>query len=170
MAVRSATKMKLAFLVSMRVAASAWIAVSSAGCSQSRKQSSGSVESLPVAEASPAPSPVSASAPIPGTLYTSQSPAPEGYVYVEELPEAIRRVPPEYPEEARKVKAEGTVQVQALVGTDGFVHEVKILSSPSPSLSPAAGDAVRKWVFKPATAYGKPVAVWVTVPVRFSLR
>jgi outer membrane biosynthesis protein TonB len=29
---------------------------------------------------------------------------------------------------------------------------------------------VRKWTFKPARASGAPVAVWVAVPVRFSLR
>src|SRR5262245_50595219 len=116
MAVRSAIELKLAFLMSMRMAASVWLAVSSAGCSQSRKQSSGSVESPPVAEASPVPSSVSSSAPTP--LYTNQSPAPEGYVYVEELPEAITKVPPEYPAEARKAKAQGVVQIQALVDKD----------------------------------------------------
>jgi len=168
MAARWATDMRLAFRRWLVVVAGAWLAVSSAGCSQSRGQGSGSVESPPVAEASPPPAPVSAHTPTP-ILHTSQSPAPEGYVNVEELPEAITRVPPEYPEEARKAKAEGTVQVQALVGADGLVQQVKILSSPSPLLNPAASDAVRKWVFKPAMAHGKPVAVWVTIPVRFTL-
>jgi len=81
----------------------------------------------------------------------------------------MTKVPPEYPAEARDAKAEGLVQTQALVGEDGLVKDVRILSTPSPLLAPAAANAVRKWVFKPAMAHGKPVAVWVTVPVRFSL-
>jgi len=92
-----------------------------------------------------------------------------GNVFVEELPEAITKVPPQYPDEAREAKAQGMVQTQALVGEDGLVQDVRILSSPSPLLNPAAANAVRKWVFKPAMAFGKPVAVWVTIPVRFTL-
>ncbi len=93
-------------------------------------------------------------------------PAPGDYVYVEELPEAITKVPPVYPDAARAAGVKGTVLVQALVGKDGRVAEAKIVKS-IPELDEAAVNAVRQWVFKPALSGGKPVAVWVAVPVRF---
>jgi protein TonB len=91
------------------------------------------------------------------------------FVYVEELPEAVTRVPPEYPDIARQSGIEGTVQLQALVGKDGRVKDVKVVKG-IPVLDEAAVSAVRQWVFKPALTNNKPVAVWVAVPVRFSLR
>jgi protein TonB len=91
------------------------------------------------------------------------------FVYVEELPEAITRVPPEYPDIARQSGIEGTVLVQALVGKDGKVKDTKVVKS-IPVLDDAALSAVKQWVFKPALTNNKPVAVWVAVPVRFTLR
>jgi protein TonB len=90
------------------------------------------------------------------------------YVYVEELPEAITKVPPNYPDLAREANVDGTVMVQALVGKDGKVKDTKVVKS-IPMLDQAATEAVRQWVFKPALSNNKPVAVWVAVPVRFSL-
>jgi protein TonB len=90
------------------------------------------------------------------------------YVYVEELPEAVTRVPPVYPDIAREAGVDGTVQVQALVGKDGHVKDVRVMKS-IPMLDAAATSAVKQWVFKPALSNNKPVAVWVAVPVKFSL-
>jgi TonB family protein len=95
-------------------------------------------------------------------------PAIGEYVYVEELPELITRVDPEFPKVAGRI-AEGTVLVQALVGEDGHVRDIKVVKSiPVPDDSVLR--AVRQWVFKPAMAHGRPVAVWVAVPVRYTLR
>ena len=90
------------------------------------------------------------------------------YVYVEELPEAISKAQPEYPDIARQSNMEGTVVVQALVGKDGRVKDTKVVKS-VPVLDDAAVAAVKRWVFKPALSNNKPVAVWVAVPVKFSL-
>lgn len=90
------------------------------------------------------------------------------YVYVEELPEAVTRVPPTYPDLAREAGVDGTVMVQALVGKDGKVKDVRVVKS-IPMLDESAKAAVRQWVFKPALSNNKPVAVWVGVPVKFSL-
>jgi protein TonB len=90
------------------------------------------------------------------------------YVYVEELPEAITKVPPSYPDLAREANVDGTVMVQALVGKDGKVKDTKVVKS-IPMLNDAALAAVKQWVFKPALSNNKPVAVWVAVPVKFSL-
>ena len=90
------------------------------------------------------------------------------YVYVEELPEAITKVPPTYPDIAREAGVDGQVVVQALVGKDGKVKDTRVVKS-IPMLDAAAEAAVKQWVFKPALSNNKPVAVWVAVPVRFSL-
>ena len=91
------------------------------------------------------------------------------YVYVEELPEAITKVTPDYPDIAREAGVDGVVLVQALVGKDGKVKDVRVVK-PIPMLNDAAIAAVKQWVFKPALSNNKPVAVWVAVPVRFSLQ
>jgi periplasmic protein TonB len=90
------------------------------------------------------------------------------YVYVEELPEAVTKVQPEYPEMARSANVDGTVMVQALVGKDGKVKDAKVVKG-IPMLDAAALAAVKQWVFKPALSNNKPVAVWVAVPVKFTL-
>jgi protein TonB len=95
-------------------------------------------------------------------------PAYGEYVYVEELPEAITKISPEYPDIARQSNMEGTVIVQALVGKDGRVKDTKVVKS-VPVLDDSAVAAVKRWVFKPALSNNKPVAVWVAVPVKFSL-
>jgi len=90
------------------------------------------------------------------------------YPYVEVLPEAIERVPPAYPPAAREARIEGTVLVQAHVSEQGTVDDVRVTKS-IPGLDAAAIACLRQWRFKPATSEGKPIAVWVTVPVKFAL-
>jgi len=90
------------------------------------------------------------------------------YVYVEELPEVVTKTQPVYPDLARDAGVDGTVLVQALVGKDGKVKDAKVTKS-IPMLDAAALAAVKQWVFKPALSNNKPVAVWVAVPVRFTL-
>src|SRR5688572_23921361 len=97
----------------------------------------------------------------------TDTPAFGEYVYVEELPEAMTKVAPEYPDWARKAGTAGTVVVQALVGKDGLVKGTKVVHS-IPALDDYAVRAVKQWRFKPARAKGEPVEVWVAIPVRFS--
>jgi protein TonB len=96
-------------------------------------------------------------------------PAYGTYVHIDELPEAITKVAPAYPDEAREQGTEGMAIVQALVGRDGLVVDARVVQ-PSPPFDEAALAAVREWTFKPARSNGKPVAVWVAVPVKFTLR
>ena len=90
------------------------------------------------------------------------------FVYVEELPDAVEKVPPDYPHWAREKGIDGTVLVQALVGRDGLVKDVRIMRS-IPALDDYALAAVKQWRFKPARTKGEPVAVWVGIPVKFTL-
>ena len=99
-------------------------------------------------------------------------------VYVEQWPSVVTRVPPLYPIRSQQESASGKVIVQALVGRDGRVHETKVTKTSVERVSPeaiaeleaAAVWAVRQWRFEPASAAFKPVAVWVEIPVTFSLQ
>jgi TonB family protein len=61
------------------------------------------------------------------------------------------RVPPVYPEIARRMKISGVVIVDATVAPDGKVSDTKAVSG-NRALCPAAEEAVRKWRFVPADA------------------
>jgi len=60
------------------------------------------------------------------------------------------------------------VIVQALVGVDGRVRETRVVRRVA-GLDDAAVAAVVQWMFKPTLANGKPVSVWIAVPLRFGL-
>jgi len=105
-----------------------------------------------------------------GVLNPADSlPAFGEYVYVESLPELVSKVPPDYPMWAREQGVSGTVEVMALVGRDGTVKDTRITRS-IPQLDDYARGAVKQWRFKPALNKGKPVAVWVAIPVKFTLK
>jgi len=91
------------------------------------------------------------------------------YVFVEVLPEAIEKVQPVYPDYAHRQGITGVVMVQAQVRRDGTVGDVCIVKS-IPPLDEAAAACVKRWRFKPAMANGHPVAVWIGVPVHFTLQ
>jgi TonB family protein len=91
------------------------------------------------------------------------------YPYIDRLPVVRAKAPPSYPREARAAGVQGTVIVQALVDKEGRVRETLVIRS-IPPLDRAAIECVRGWTFEPARADGKPVAVWVAVPIKFALR
>lgn len=89
-----------------------------------------------------------------------------GYSYIQDLPEVVTRVEPEWPDVEHARGSEATVLLRVLVCRDGRVHDVRVLRS-VPLLDEAAAAAVRQWVFKPARENGRPIACWVAVPIRF---
>jgi TonB family protein len=91
------------------------------------------------------------------------------FVYVNRLPEAIDRKAPKYPNEAIENNVEGVVFVVVLVGADGNVQDAYIGDGPAP-LFDSALEAVWQWKFRPAGVNGKDTAVWVMVPVTYTLR
>jgi TonB family protein len=70
----------------------------------------------------------------------------------------IERVQSQYPRAARQKKVEGEVMVSAVVGANGRVQEVTVISGP-PELHDAAVDAMKKWRFKPFQLDGRAVEV-----------
>src|SRR5437016_1040413 len=84
-------------------------------------------------------------------------------------PRALYAPDPEYSEEARKAKYQGTVVLWVIVGADGRPHEVRIQRSVGMGLDEKATQAVRLWRFEPARRDGEPVAVQINVEVNFRL-
>ena len=84
-------------------------------------------------------------------------------------PQRITDVAPVYPPVARAAHVEGIVILEAVIGEDGGVRDVRVLRS-RPLLDAAAIDAVRQWRFTPTLLNGQPVPVVMTVTVAFKLR
>jgi protein TonB len=76
---------------------------------------------------------------------------------------------PEYSEEARKAKFQGTVRLALIVDEHGNPAQIRIITPLGLGLDQKAIEAVHKWKFKPATKDGKPVAVQASVEVNFRL-
>ena len=99
-------------------------------------------------------------------------PKMDEFVAVEKEPEIISAPPPEYPEMARNAGVRGQVIVSFLVNKKGDVTQVKVIKASPPGLGfeDKATAAVKGWKFKPAINNGQPVAIWVTQPIRFTLK
>ena len=85
-------------------------------------------------------------------------------------PVEISRVKPQYPEAARKARMQGVVILEAIITKDGSVSDVRVLRGINPLLDNAAMRAVQQWKYKPATFNGRPVPVYLTVTVTFTLQ
>lgn len=80
----------------------------------------------------------------------------------------IHRVQPEYPLLARQVRVQGRVVLRAMIGREGAIENLQVLSG-HPMLIPAAVDAVRQWRYRPYVLNGEPVEVETEVTVNFVL-
>ena len=84
-------------------------------------------------------------------------------------PRALQTPDPEYSEEARKAKYQGTVVLWLIVDQGGRPQNVKVARSLGMGLDQKAIEAVRQWKFEPAMKDGRPVAVQINVEVNFRL-
>ena len=80
----------------------------------------------------------------------------------------LTRVVPSYPEQAKQLHIQGPVVLNALVGRDGLVQGVKVISG-DPELIQAAVAAVKQWRFQPQELEGNPLEFETRVTVNFSL-
>lgn len=90
------------------------------------------------------------------------------FFMVEQKPEVIKQVPPEYPEVARKAGIEGSVILKVLIEKDGSVSQAMVVKGKD-ILQQAALNAIYQYRFSPAQQNDKPVKVWLTMPIRFQL-
>lgn len=80
----------------------------------------------------------------------------------------VRKVDPVYPPLAKMARIQGVVRFTVIIGTDGRVANVQLISG-HPLLVPAAMEAVRQFEYRPTLLNGEPVEVITTVEVKFSL-
>jgi TonB family protein len=85
-------------------------------------------------------------------------------------PTIIKKVDPQYSEEARKARYQGTVVLEAIVQKDGSVQIVRVVRSLGFGLDEKAIEALRQWKFSPAKQNGVPVPVALNIEVNFNLR
>ena len=81
----------------------------------------------------------------------------------------INRVQPVYPPLARQTRISGTVRLHAIIGKDGSVQQLEVISG-HPLLVQSALDAVRQWRYRPTLLNTEPVEVDTTIDVIFNLR
>ena len=89
-------------------------------------------------------------------------------ITVVRLATPIHKVEPIYPPLAKQARVSGTVELLGVLGTDGRIHELKVLRG-HPLLVGAALDAVRQWIFEPTLLNGQAVEVAAPITVNFIL-
>jgi TonB family protein len=82
-------------------------------------------------------------------------------------PELTRKVDPAYPLELIRTSIEGKVTLYAVIHSDGHVGDVRVLNSVDERLDSYAGNALARWLFRPATKNGTPIAVEAVVTIPF---
>jgi TonB family protein len=80
----------------------------------------------------------------------------------------IRRAIPDYPFVAKERRIQGTVVLQATIGKDGRIENLRVISGPE-QLQQAALDAVKQWIYRPYLLDGEPVEVETRINVVFTL-
>lgn len=84
-------------------------------------------------------------------------------------PQAISSPDPEYTDEARQAKKQGTCVLSMIVDEQGHPRDMRVVRGLGFGLDAKALDAVRQWRFQPALKDGHPVNVQITVEVEFKL-
>jgi protein TonB len=75
---------------------------------------------------------------------------------------------PVYPPLARQARIQGTVRFNAIIGKDGKIENLTLVSG-HPLLVPSATEAVKQWVYKATMLNGEPVEVVTQIDVNFTL-
>jgi protein TonB len=121
--------------------------------------------------AGPGITPSSATAPAESantTTAATEASAPAPLAITQSVSEQllVKKTQPVYPAAGRQKKLAGDVQLQATVGKDGAVTQIKVLNGDE-VLAHAATDAVRQWKYKPYVLNGQPTEFETPVTVNF---
>ncbi len=81
----------------------------------------------------------------------------------------IRRVEPVYPPLARQTHREGRVELRAIIGTDGTIQSLQIVTS-DPLFDLSAKEAVSQWRYKPTILNGQPVEIDTYITVIYTMQ
>ena len=80
----------------------------------------------------------------------------------------VKKVQPQYPEDAKQAHVQGQVVLRALIDKDGNIEKLDLVSG-HPMLAPAALQAVKQWKYKPYLLNGESVRVEADIIVNFTL-
>jgi TonB family protein len=80
----------------------------------------------------------------------------------------VAQARPSYPPDAKAARIQGIVRLQAVIGKDGTVKELEVVSG-HPLLVPSALEAVRQWVYQTTLLNGNPVEVVTQIDVNYTL-
>jgi TonB family protein len=80
----------------------------------------------------------------------------------------VRQVAPHYPDSAKRNHVQGSVKMHAIIGIDGVVKELTVISGPA-ELRDSAKDAVQQWRYKQVMIKGTPTEVDTTITVIFTM-
>ncbi len=80
----------------------------------------------------------------------------------------IRQVQPQYPTLARQARIQGVVSLEAIIGVDGTIQQLRVING-HPLLTQSAVQAVQQWKYSPTFLNEKAVEVKTTIEVRFTL-
>jgi TonB family protein len=131
------------------------------------------MDHLAVAEAAPNPSP----APMYIKMLTPATVEPEQKQSAAAVPQVSAavmagnvdlKVSPVYPQAAKDAKIQGAVLLHAIIGKDGTMQQLSVISGP-PELQSSALEAVKRWIYKPYLLNGEPTEVETTITVNYSL-
>ena len=114
-------------------------------------------------ELPPPPPPGEASAPTPGAAPRRISISAGVAVGL-----LVSKAPIVYPIDAKKAGVSGTVVLSAIIGRDGTVEDLQVVSGPE-MLQQAALDSVKQWRYRPYLLNGDPVEVRTTINIIFTL-
>ncbi|HSK79671.1 MAG TPA: energy transducer TonB [Thermoanaerobaculia bacterium] len=85
-------------------------------------------------------------------------------------PQVLKSVAPRYTEMARRAGVQGAVRVEAIIDEQGRVTNVRVLRALPMGLDRAAVEAVEQWRFQPATLDGRPIKVYFSLTVTFTIQ
>jgi len=85
-------------------------------------------------------------------------------------PKVLEKTEPNYTDQARAAKLEGTVALAMVVGVDQRAHDIKVTRSLDPGLDASAVRSIKTWRFQPGSKNGKAVPVRAVIEVNFRLR
>jgi protein TonB len=102
-----------------------------------------------------------------GLVFAAASQAAEEVLRAPSM-EPLQKVDPAYPSAALRYRIQGTVRLEALVGKDGHIERLRLLSG-HPLLVRAAKEAALRWVYRPTLLRGKPVRAVTVIEVQFQL-
>ena len=88
----------------------------------------------------------------------------------QQRPKLVKKVNPQYPEEAVKAGVQGKVVIEAVTDHQGRVTEAKIIDGVDPILNDAALKAIKQWQYEPYIIAGVKKAVKFTVVLNFNLK